>query len=238
MIKIEDEGIIINIRSCGENGAVISVLSENNGIVNGYISKLSNRKNNNLYHISNHVKFSWQSRLEENLGSFSMSLIKGYASIHILDKIKSAMLMSVASLIYLSFKEREPLNNFYHTTLALFDDLNAKNYIFWELILLEYSGFGLDLTKCAATGAVDDLCFVSPKTGRAVSKEAGIPYKDVLLLLPKFLICDNVDFDVNDIKEGLNLSGYFLKKHIFNQRNMPYIRSILEDYLLNEKIIV
>ena len=36
-------------------------------------------------------------------------------------------------------------------------------YLRWELLLLEELGFGLDLTRCAVTGATEGLAYVSPR---------------------------------------------------------------------------
>lgn len=232
MIRIEDEGIIVNIIRSGETGGVISILSHKHGLIKGFVSHISNKKNNNLYHISNKVKFVWQARVEENLGTFSISLLDGYAAKYITDKVMMSVLISATTLIYYAFKEREEVTEFYEATIDLFDNINPINYVLWEFLLLKTIGFGLDLTECAATGEKENLLYVSPKSGRAVSKEASMPYLDILLPLPQFLIGKKDEITVDDLKDAFNLSGYFLKKHIFEGRKFPEIRSILQDYLL------
>ena len=91
----------------------------------------------------------------------------------------------------------------------------------FEAGLLQALGFGLDLSKCAATGAVDDLVYVSPRTGRAVSREAGEPYKDRLLALPPFLLSAQGGLEPGDVRAGLDLTGHFLEAFVFNPMNRP-----------------
>jgi DNA repair protein RecO (recombination protein O) len=91
----------------------------------------------------------------------------------------------------------------------------------WELEFLADMGFGLDLSECAATGATEGLIYVSPKSGRAVSEEAGEPYADKLFRLPAFLIDDQATASRDDIADGFRLSGYFLDRDIFSPQGEP-----------------
>ena len=104
----------------------------------------------------------------------------------------------------------------------------------WEMHLLSELGFGLDLNSCAATGVTEDLIYVSPKSGRAVSREAGIPYKSQLLALPRFLVSEEeVEVSQDEVGAGLDLTGYFLERHVFaqHQRSLPDARMRLRDLL-------
>ena len=109
------------------------------------------------------------------------------------------------------------------------------NYVRLEIELLNLNGFGLDLSCCAATNANDNLAYVSPKTGRAVSEAAGAPYADKLLPLPSFLLAAEQQVKNDEIMAGLNLSGYFLQKYCFSPKNLalPTSRNILCKILAN-----
>ena len=239
MINIDDEGVIINVFPSGEYGAVLCLLSREHGIVKGYVRHLKKgRPEGRVYHLSNRVSFQWRSRLEDNLGNIKASLITEYAPRFINDKIKMTIIMATAAMIYASFKEFERLTDFYDRTVDLLSNPTAIDYLRWELLLLKETGFGLDLSKCAVTGKRDDLLYVSPKSGRAVSKDAASPYVRYLLPLPSFLINDGDDASDDDIKKAFALSGYFLRKHIFVDKKIPEIRTVLEEYLLKKKDLV
>ena len=118
--------------------------------------------------------------------------------------------------------ERHPYPQVYDSTGLLLDALEADErwaeaVVHWELALLAELGFGLDLSACAATGAGDDLAYVSPRSGRAVSREAAEPYAEKLLSLPTFLVRSEDDAAVaaTDIVAGLRLTGWFFEKHVF-----------------------
>ena len=57
--------------------------------------------------------------------------------------------------------------------------------------------------------------FVSPRSGRAVSREAGDAYKDRMLPLPAFLLSSqNARPTAQDILDGFRLTEYFIERHI------------------------
>jgi DNA repair protein RecO (recombination protein O) len=121
--------------------------------------------------------------------------------------------------------EREPHRRIYDALLIVLDAIEQDDVwpallVRWELGLLDELGFGLDLSKCAATGSSDELVYVSPKTGRAVSAAAGQPYRDRLLVLPPFLRTGG-DATVADVLAGFRLTGHFLARHVFEPRGLP-----------------
>jgi DNA repair protein RecO (recombination protein O) len=101
----------------------------------------------------------------------------------------------------------------------------------WELDLLTSLGFGLDLTRCAATGDTADLAYVSPKSGRAVSRAAGHGYRDRLLPLPSFLI-SQAKPEREDVLAGLRLTGYFLDRHVLHG---PQVKHSITDRRLESR---
>ena len=113
-------------------------------------------------------------------------------------------------------------------------DLWPSLMVRWELELLTDLGFGLDLNECAGTGSRDNLIYVSPKSGRAVSQGAGEPYKDKLLKLPLFLRADgSASVSKDDLLSGMDLTGYFLEKYVYSPRGLklPESRYRLQEYL-------
>src|SRR5690606_28377731 len=162
-------------------------------------------------------------RLADHLGHMNLELIRGYAAGAMDDPAALAGLTSLAALARL-LPERDPHPNLYEVTLfvlAYLDDASVWPALLarWELALLDELGFGLDLARCAATGGNDDLVYVSPKTGRAVSASAGEPYRDRLLPLPPFLLPGRkAAVAPGDVARAFSLTGYFLEQRLFAPR--------------------
>ena len=146
-------------------------------------------------------------------------------------------LSSSAIMLDLTLPEREPHEDIFEGFAKLPEALLTPGweitYVRWELELLAALGFGLDLTSCAVTGATGDLTHVSPRSGRAVSSDAGAAYRDRLLDLPEFLRADSPDAKPgrNDILTGLALTGHFLQRFVFapDDRRIPAARTRLVD---------
>ncbi|MBM3650986.1 MAG: DNA repair protein RecO, partial [Alphaproteobacteria bacterium] len=136
-----------------------------------------------------------------------------------------AGLAAACAVVDAALPEREPHPAMFDGFSAFLSALGHEGwpvlYVRLELGLLQELGFGLDLGRCAATGATEDLAYVSPKTGRAVSREAAEPYKDKLLALPAFLSTGGLPADTEALRQGLDLTGYFLERHVFWSHNKP-----------------
>ena len=171
----------------------------------------------------------WRARLSEQLGTYYLEegfpLSIGYLE----DKKRLACISSLCHLLDDFLPERQVFQNLYEQTLSFFEQLESsqflKYYILWERDLLAEIGFGLELTECAAGGDSQNLKYVSPRTGRAVSEEKGIPYRSKLLLLPAFLWKES-EASEEDIRMGLKLTGYFLRQHSLKNR-LPQVRTQL-----------
>lgn len=229
-----DEGIILSVRPHGETAAVVEILTRAHGRHLGLVHGGRSRKARPVLQIGNHVDVTWKARLADHLGHMNVELIRGYAAGAMDDPAALAGLTSLAALAHL-MPERDPHPNLYEVTLfvlAYLDDVSVWPALLarWELALLDELGFGLDLTQCAATGTNDDLIYVSPKTGRAVSASAGEPYRDRLLALPPFLLPGRkAALAPGDIASAFALTGHFLETRVFRPRgdDMPDARARL-----------
>jgi DNA repair protein RecO (recombination protein O) len=220
-----DDGIVLSIRALGESGAILEILTKEHGRHLGLVRGGRSRKLRPLLQPSNHLHITWRARLQEHLGTVTVELIDANAA-RVMDE--PAALAAIESLTAMAhaLPERDPHPELYHAALEVFaaiDDpaLWPARLIRWELEFLTDMGFGLDLNACAATGVTEDLVYVSPKTGRAVSAEAGLPYRDKLLPLPGFLIDADRAPGTQDIADGLRLSAYFLDRHIYGPQGQP-----------------
>lgn len=215
----EDQGIVLSVRSHGESGAIISLLTENNGRHAGYIRGVHSSKMRGVIEPGNLVDARWQARVSDNLGSYQLEPLKSYSPQIMTDSQKLAALQSACSLCDYALPEREGHAGLFHGLIALFETLDTEiwgaAYIMWEIAFLSELGFSLDLTKCAGGGDDNALAYVSPKTGRAVSYEAGEQYKDKLLEIPAFLKPNGGPPEIEDIYTGLKLTGYFLEHWAF-----------------------
>jgi len=220
-----DDAIVLATRPHGETGLVVSLLTRAHGRHSGFVPGGISRRARPVWQQGNLVEVGWRARLSEQLGNYNGELREPHAARALDDAAELSGLSAACALIDAALPEREP-----HP--AMFDGFHAflgalghpgwpAIYVKLELGLLQELGFGLDLGKCAATGTTDDLAFVSPKTGRAVSRAAAGPYKEKLLALPAFLSTGGLPSDHEQLRQGLDLTGYFLERHVFWPHNKP-----------------
>lgn len=231
MIEWSDDGIVLSARRHGESAAIVSLLTRAHGRHAGIVLGGAGRRARGVYEPGNRVAATWRARLSEHLGRYACELAEGRAAALLDDALRLAALTAATALLDAALPEREPHARLFDGL----DDLVAQlcdastaaswpaRYVRFELDLLTELGFGLDLTRCAATGRPDDLAYVSPKTGRAVSTAAAEPYRDRLLSLPPFLTRPAAANGISsaDILNGLRLTGFFLEQHVFAHRPAP-----------------
>lgn len=230
----QDEGIVLSVRTHGETSAIADVFCRSHGRYGGLIKGGRSRRMRPVLQIGNHVDATWSARLADHLGNFRLELNHGYAATAMESPLRLAALSSMCTLLHL-LPERDPHPSLYEVSMFVLGFLDDDSVwpallVRWELALLQELGFGLDLSKCAATGKDDDLAFVSPKSGRAVSATAGAPYADRLLVLPEFLVAGRgTVIQKKDVLDGFSLLGYFLEKHFFAPKGerLPEARSRL-----------
>lgn len=224
MIEWRDQGIVLSARPHGETAAIVHVLTPERGRHAGLVQGGQGRKARALCQPGNLLDVTWTGRLADHLGSFKCELETGYAAQLLEQPKRLTALTSAAAICERALPEREPHPACYHGFLALLGALEgdhwAEVYVRWELGLLADLGFGLDLSQCAAGGDNDQLAYVSPRTGRAVSLAAGEPYRDRLLPLPPFLLGRGTG-GPQEVAQGLRLAGYFLERSIFHLQDRP-----------------
>ena len=186
----------------------------------GVVKGGSSRKFAPVLQVGAQLDLTWRARLQDHLGSFKVELVRARTVHAMSDRILAAGLTSVSTILSRVLPERQAYDNFYRTTEDLLDLLNQPviwpmAYLRWELELLTVLGYGLDLSKCAVSGSTKDLCYVSPRTGRAISEQAAGEWVPKLLHLPSIITEGSGNSD--SIIDGLKLTGYFLTKKVFNE---------------------
>ncbi len=231
-----EDGIVLAGRRHGESALVLSLLTRGQGRHAGLVHGGAGRRARALYEPGNFLRATWKGRLAEQLGHFTCELIAANTARLLDDPLRLAAVTAACAVVEAALPEREPHPDTFDGLAELIAAIDAADivarYVRWELELLGELGFGLDLTECAATGANDNLAYVSPKSGRAVSAAAGEPYRDRLLKLPRFLLLP-VDPGPGEIVEGLRLTGHFLQEHVFAHRagGAPAARARLAERL-------
>jgi DNA repair protein RecO (recombination protein O) len=231
-----DSGFVLRARRHGESSLVVELLTREHGRRAALVRGGQSPRRRALLQPGNSVAASWRGRLPEHLGSFECELLQAHAASVIDDAARLAVLSSAVALLLAALPEHEPQADLYNAFATLVEALVslpspapgegsgsarqvdsaepwAPAYVAWECALLAGLGFGLDLGRCAATGATDDLAYVSPRSGRAVSRGAGAPYHDKLLPLPNFLWRE-ASAGHADIVAGLVMTGHFLQHHL------------------------
>jgi len=233
MIEWHDRGVVLSARGHGEAGAVVSLLTQDHGRAAGYIYGATSSKMRGVLEPGTIVSAHWQAKSHDQLGHFTLEIEKSFAAHVMDDAVKLTALQSTCALIDATLPERERHEGVFNATVALLEsfvgDIWPAAYIYWEIGLLRELGFGLDLSKCTATGATDNLIYVSPKSGNAVSAAAGAAYKEKLLTLPGFL--RGLPLDDAGVCDGLKLTGHFLRHRVMAERHrdLPEARLRLEE---------
>jgi DNA repair protein RecO (recombination protein O) len=213
-----DEGIFLSAKPLGEANAVAELFTLAHGRHLGLVRGGRSRRMRPLLQSGNLLRVTWRARLADHLGGFNVELLEAHAARVLDDRLALAAIGSMTSLVKL-LPERDPHPAFYAATLECLRHLDEEHVwlpllVRWELQLLQELGFGLDLSECAATGGDADLAYVSPRSGRAVSREAGEPYGDRLFKLPAFLLDDGTQPNISDVLAGLVLAGHFLERDV------------------------
>ena len=221
-----EEGIVLSVRRHGESAALLELLTRGHGRHMGLVRGGRSKRMRSALQPGNSILACWRGRLDEHLGNYTIELATARAARVIDDPQGLAGMSSLCSLAGL-LAEREAHPRLYDASLLVLDAIAAGNdwlplMARWELGLLDELGFGLDLNRCAATGASDDLIYVSPKSARAVSRAAGRPYRDRLLPLPAFLAGSDSRKppSMDEVRAALDLTGFFLHRHVLGPRGM------------------
>jgi len=225
-MEFEDDAFVLTARAHGETGAVVELLTARHGKYAAHVAGGASRKMKAFLQAGAPVVARYRARTSDQLGSAQIEPVGEGPAALFDDPLALAGLSAAAAVAAGALPEREPHPGAYLAFEALTGALTHADiwpavFVRYEAGLLDELGFGLDLSKCAATGSTDDLIYVSPKTGRAVSRAAGEPHKDRLLALPPFLLSAQGGLDAGDVAAGLAITGHFLEANIFNPLNRP-----------------
>lgn len=225
-MEFDEEGFVLAARPYGEAGAIVEVLTASRGRWAAHVAGGASRRLKPILQPGSRVRMRYRARVADQLGSARLEGEGEGASALFDDPLALAALAAAAAVVAGALPEREPHTGVYHAFEALaralaIADIWPAVLVRFEMGLLQELGFGLDLSRCAVTGSADDLVWVSPRTGRAVSAAAGETYRDRLLVLPPFLLAAQGRLAPGDVGAGLALTGRFLQDCIFAALNRP-----------------
>lgn len=221
----QDQAIILGVRRQGETSVIAEIMTRARGRHLGLVRGGRSRTMQPVLQPGNEVDVTWRARLDEHLGAFQIEPVQ----------LRAARLMETATAVYgvqamgallRLLPERDPHPHLYDALNVILDNLHdpadaGELFVRFELAVLNDLGFGLDLLQCAATGARSDLVYVSPKSGRAVSREAGEPWADKMLTLPGFLTAGAAKAaNPESLSDAFKLTGYFLTRHVYEPRGI------------------
>ncbi|OWU81113.1 DNA repair protein RecO [Phaeobacter sp. 22II1-1F12B] len=213
-----DHGILLGQRRHGETSAIIEVFTRDHGRHAGIVRGGTSRKIAPILQPGAQLDVTWRARLEDHMGSFTVEPMRSRAAAAMSGRLALAGLNAVCALLRFCLPEREAHHALYQRSEQLLDLLGQDDiwplaYLKWEMALLEEMGFGLDLSACAATGTNEELIYVSPRSGKAVSRQGAGEWADRMLPLPDFL---GMGAEITDagIAEGYRMTGYFLENKL------------------------
>jgi len=229
-----DQGILLSTRRHGETSAIIEVFTKDHGRHAGVVRGGTSRKIAPILQPGAQLDLLWRARLEDHIGSYQVEPLRSRAAAALSGRLALAGLNAVTGLLSFCLPEREPHAALYRRSEQLLDLLGQDEiwplaYLKWELALLDDMGFGLDLGQCAATGSTENLIYVSPKSGRAVSRVGAGDWADRMLPLPPCLLGQG-DAPDAEILTALGTTGYFLEHRLapsLGNRPLPEARARL-----------
>ena len=225
-MEFEEDAFVLSARPHGEAGAIVEILTASRGRWAAHVAGGASRRMKPMLQAGSRVLARYRARTSDQLGSASLEATDAGPAALFDDPAALAGLTAAAAVTAAALPEREPHPGAFLafealTSALLLADIWPAVYVRFEAGLLEELGFGLDLSRCAATGSTEELIYVSPRTGRAVSRAAGEAYKDRLLALPPFLLGAQTGLMAGDVGRGLELTGHFLEQFVFAPLNRP-----------------
>lgn len=225
-MEVEDEAYVLSARAHGDTGVVVDLLTAGHGRRAAYVAGGASRKMKPYLQPGARVLAALRARTSDQLGSARLEPVGEGPAALFDDALALAGLSAAAAVAQGALPEREPHPGAFLAFEALagaflWPEIWPAVFVRFEAGLLEDLGFGLDLSSCAVSGSADDLAWVSPRTGRAVSVQAGLPYADRLLKLPPFLLGAQAGIAPGDVQAGFDLTGHFLERFVFNPLNRP-----------------
>jgi len=243
-VDFVSEAIVLQARKHGESSAILETFTREQGRHNALVRGGVGRRMRPVLQPGNVIEVEWRGRLEEHLGYYTVEIVDALAGTFMENRLSLSALNSLASLLREMLPEKQPLPQLYDVTKIVLERLDNPDiwpalYVRWETMLLEGLGYGLDLSRCAATESTENLTHVSPRSGRAVCAEAAEPYLDKLFRLPPFLRGEPVATP-QDVADGLALTGHFLETRVQWERNrtLPEARRVMIERLVAEELSV
>ena len=223
-MQIEAEAIILAVRPHGENDALVRALTRDHGVQPGYVRGGRSRRLRPVLQPANLVAATWRTRTEDQLAQLTIELTRSRGPLHA-EPLAAAALEWLTALTAAALPEAQPYPHLYDGLAGVLDAIEAAaaardwagSLARYELLLLAELGFGLDLDSCIVTGGTDQIAFVSPRSGGAVSREAAMGYEARLLPLPPFLR-DGGAADWPDVFAALAITGRFLERNVLTDR--------------------
>lgn len=237
MMEWRDEGALLSVRPHGESAAIIEVFTAEHGRHAGVVRGGTSRRIAPILQPGAQIQVNWRARLDDHIGAFTVEPLRSRTAL-LSDRLALAGMNAVCAMLRAALPEREAHPLLWRATMPLLDALDRgadwpSDYLRWELLLLEEIGFGLDLATCAVTGSRDDLAYVSPRTGRAVSRKGAGEWASRLLPLPQVLMGQGSG-SAAEITDGLAVTGHFLQSELsplLYGRPLPEARARLLDLL-------
>ena len=225
-LEIVVPAILLATVRFGEGDAVATLFTEGHGLFRGLARGAQSRAHAATWQAGNLLNVRWIARLEDQLGSVMGEVLHPSAALAMADPYGLAVLSAACAVAEGALPERQPYPAIFRGLLHVIAHCEVEGaaalpeLIRWEAGLLRELGYGLDLTACAVSGSTENLAYVSPRTGRAVSRAAAAPWEERLLRLPAFLVRET-DGDMAEWADGLRLTGHFLARDVFGLRHRP-----------------
>ena len=224
-----DEGFLVNKLKYNENSIIADFYTRENGRTTGIIFGGMSKKIKGYLEIGNYFHLNLNSKNDSKIFSIKAEILKAYTPIYFNNQKKLYCIVSAMSLIKNLTPENEENVEIFNLIENLFNILEKnnwlKNYVNWELMLLKYLGYDLNLKNIVHKENVknNEVFYVKSSTQKKI--------------VPNFLINENIEnVDYIEILKGFTIVSNYMEKNIFSPNNMkiPTQRREFEN-LLNKQ---
>ena len=209
----DDKGFLVSKFKYNENSIIADFFTLNHGRCSGIVFGATSNKIKGYLQIGNLFQLNCNFKNENKIGSFKVEIIEALTPFFFNDRKKLHCITAAMSMVKLLTAENQKNENIYAIIIQLFTILKnedwIKNYILWELDLLKFVGYDLQLKK------------ITNKEKNNNKTQYFVQTSNNKKFVPSFLIeIDRKNIELNELLNALKLVSNYIEKNILKPNNI------------------